>query len=179
MVDSYDFSDLKQDKVSLDTNLNWYTAYTFPNLEKKVYNEFIKRNLSAYLPLHKVIRQWSDRRKELCVPLFPGYVFIRTDEKKRFDLYGITGLLRFVCFQGKPAIISEKEILSIKRFENTEFEIEKHLIEGDNVIITKGIFTGLEGKLFLKRGKKRFGVRLNALNQSLSLDISPSFIRKL
>jgi transcription antitermination factor NusG len=166
-------------KMIPELNYSWYTAYTFPNLEKKVYNEFIKRNVSAYLPLHKVIRQWSDRRKELCVPLFPGYVFIHTNENRRFDLYGINGFLRFVSFQGKPAIISDEEILSIKRFENTEFEIERHLIEGDNVIITMGPFTGLKGKLFLKRGKKRFGVRLNALNQSLSLDISPSFIRKL
>jgi transcription antitermination factor NusG len=165
--------------MALNSNLNWYTAYTFPNLEKKVYKEFIKRNVNAYLPLHKVIRQWSDRRKELCVHLFPGYVFIHTNEKRRFDLYDINGFLRFVCFQGKPAIISEEEIMSIKRFENTEFEIEKHLIEGDNVIITTGPFTGLKGKLFLKRGKKRFGVRLNTLNQSLSLDISPSYIRKL
>ena len=159
--------------------LYWYTAYTFPNLEKKVYNEFLRRNVNAYLPLHRVIRQWSDRRKELCVPLFPGYVFIHTDEKRRFDLYGINGFLRFVSFEGRPAIISEEEIMNIRRIESCEFEVERHLVEGDNVIITNGPFTGIKGKLFLKRGKRRFGVRLNALNRSLSLDISPANIRKI
>jgi transcription antitermination factor NusG len=162
-----------------DLRQNWYTAYTFPNLEMKVYGELLKQNVEAYLPVQKVVRQWSDRKKKLTVPLFPSYIFINTDQKRRYELLDIKGILRFVSFGGKPAIISNDDIVSIQRLENEDFEIEPNLVEGDNVIIRHGPFTGLKGKLFNKKGKQRFGVRLNTINQSLSIDISASCVGKI
>ncbi|MXV49685.1 UpxY family transcription antiterminator [Pedobacter sp. HMF7647] len=158
---------------------NWYIIYTFPNLEKRIYNELVKKCIHAYLPMQRVIRQWSDRKKELQIPLFPNYVFINTTEKERFKLFNISGILKFISFEGKPAVVSEDEILQIKQFENTEFEVEPHLVQGDDVMIVKGPFTGMRGKLFSKRGKERFGIRLNSINQSLSLEISTANVRKV
>lgn len=129
--------------------------------------------------MQRVIRQWSDRRKELHVPLFPNYVFINTTEKERPGLYDIRGVLKFVTYNGKPAIVSDDEISNIMRFENTVFDIEPSLIQGDNVIIVDGPFTGLQGKLFCKHGKQRFGVTLKSINQSLSLEVPASCLRKI
>jgi transcription antitermination factor NusG len=162
-----------------DTKANWYTAYTFPNTEKKVHSELSRQNILSYLPVQQVVRQWSDRKKKLIVPLFPSYIFINTDQKRKFDLLNIKGILRFVSFERKLAIVTDEEIASIKKVENAEFEIEPHLVDGDNVIITYGPFTGLKGKLFNKLGKRRFGLRINALNQSLSIDILASFVKKI
>ncbi|MCW3111254.1 MAG: hypothetical protein JWQ09_5760 [Segetibacter sp.] len=165
--------------ISSSAKSNWYTAYTFPNMEKKVHLELTNLNVISYLPMQEVLRQWSDRKKKLMVPMFPNYLFINTSQKRKFDLLSIKGILRFVSFDGKPAIVSDEEIASIKKFENAEFEIEPNLVNGDSVIITYGPFTGLKGKLFNKKGKHRFALRISALNQSLSIDISTSFLRKL
>ncbi len=158
---------------------NWYIVYTFPNLEKKIYNELTKKNIKAYLPLQNVIRQWSDRKKEIKIPMFPNYVFINSTERERFNLLKIGGVLKFITFEGKPAVVSEDEISSIMKFETMVFEIEANLVSGDEVIIVDGPFTGLQGRLFLKRGKERLGVHLSSINQSLSVEVCSSSLRKV
>jgi transcription antitermination factor NusG len=158
---------------------NWYVIYTVPNLEKKIHCELQKQNIKAYLPMQRVIRQWSDRKKELQVPMFPGYLFINTTEKMRPDLYKINGVLKFITFNGKPAVLSDDEILNIMRFENTAFNVEASFLQGDNVVIINGPFIGLKGKLFYKRGKQRFGITLKSINQSLSVEVPANCLRKI
>ena len=158
---------------------NWYVIYTFPNLEKRIYNELIKKKIKAYLPLRKVIRQWSDRRKELRIPMFPNYVFINSTDKDRFKLLGINGVLKFISFGGKPAILAEDEISNIMKFEEITFELEPNIIQGDDVMVVDGPFTGFRGKLFFKRGKERVGIHLNSIKQSLSIEVCVSSLRKI
>jgi transcription antitermination factor NusG len=158
---------------------NWYIVYTFPNLEKKIYNELTRKKIKAYLPLQNVIRQWSDRKKEIKVPMFPNYVFINSTERERFRLLKIGGVLKFITFEGKPAMVSEDEISNIMKFETMVFEIESNLVSGDEVMIVDGPFTGLQGKLFFKRGKERLGVHLSSINQSLSIEVCSSSLRKV
>ena len=67
----------------------------------------------------------------------------------------------------------------IRRLENTPVELEPHLINGDRVQIMQGPFAGLEGVLFKKQGKERFGLRLDGLRQALSLDICVNFLKKV
>lgn len=129
--------------------------------------------------MQRVIREWSDRKKEIQTPLFPNYIFINTTEKERFSFFNINGILKFISFEGRPAVISDDEIVNIRRFEDAIFEVEPHLIQGDDVMIVQGPFTGLCGTLFSKKGKSRFGIRLSAINQSLSLEIDISSIRKV
>jgi transcription antitermination factor NusG len=165
--------------MAFDIKPNWYVLFTVPNLEKKIHQELGRKKIKAYLPMQRVIRQWSDRRKELHIPLFPNYVFINTTEQERFGLYDIKGVLKFITYNGKPAVVSDEEITNIMRFENTVFDVEPHLIQGDNVIIVDGPFAGLQGKLFSKRGKQRFGVTLKSINQTLSLEVPASSLRKI
>ena len=158
---------------------NWYILYTFPNLEKKICRELSKKRIQSYLPLQRVIRQRSDRKKELQVPMFPNYVFINTNEKERFKLLDIGGILKYISFDGKPAMVSNEEISNIKKFEETSFEVEPHLVHGDQVLITDGPFAGLKGKLFYKKGKERVGIHLNSINHSISIEVCSSILRKL
>lgn len=158
---------------------NWYILYTFPNLEKKICKELTKKRIESYLPLQKVIRQRSDRKKELQIPMFPNYIFINTTEKDRFKLLDIGGIIRYITFDGKPAVVSKEEISHIKKFEETSFEVEPHLVSGDQVLITEGPFTGMKGKLFYKKGKERVGIHLNAINHSVSIEVCSSILRKV
>lgn len=159
--------------------LNWYVVYTYPKKEQKIYTDLVRQKVTTYLPLHKVVRRWSDRLKELMVPLFPNYIFVQIRDNERVGVLRVPGVARFVAFEGRPTVISDEEIDMIRRLENTPVELESHLINGDRVQIMQGPFAGLKGVLFKKQGKERFGLRLDGLRQALSLDICVSFLKKI
>ena len=160
---------------------NWYIGYTYPNYEKKVQRLLSQKRIDSLLPMQKVIRQWSDRKKQIELPLFPNYIFINTTAHERFDALNTEGILKFVSFEGRPAVLSEKDIESIRKISNGDFEISKeHSFEnGDYVMITQGPFIGMKGILFERKGKTRFGFKLDAIDQRISIEICTSMIQKI
>ena len=155
---------------------NWYTACTLPNYEKKVNAELLKRGYESYLPVQTVHRRWSDRIKKLEVPLFPHYIFIKTTANGRRESAGITGLLKFITFEGKPAIISEDEIRAIQQLERHDPEVESELVEGSKVRIIRGPLAGLRGILFFKKRKNRFAVIIEGIQQTLAIEVNCSYL---
>jgi transcription antitermination factor NusG len=67
----------------LDDVKNWYVIHTKPRNEKKVFEQIINKEIEVFLPLIQTVRYWSDRKKKLMIPLFPGYVFVNTNENER------------------------------------------------------------------------------------------------
>ena len=158
--------------------LQWYAAYTFPKFEKKVHLELINRNVEAYLPLQKVFRQWSDRIKKIEVPLFPNYIFIKTEDVESRELVRIHGISNFVSFEKKPATISDEDITIIRKLESENLEVEPSLVEGTLVKVIRGPLAGLRGRLYSRKGKFRFGVRVDMIKQSLSVEIPAAYVEK-
>ena len=158
---------------------NWYAIYTFPKMERKIHSTLVTQKITSYLPMQKTTRQWSDRIKELRVPLFPNYLFVHIQEKERVDVLKVSGVSRFIKFDGRPVVISEDEIEMIRKLECSEVEVESGFVSGDRVQVVQGPFVGLEGVLFQKKGKERFGVVLNGLRQYLSLEICVNLLRKI
>ncbi|MGB5927061.1 MAG: transcription termination/antitermination NusG family protein, partial [Cyclobacteriaceae bacterium] len=72
-------------------------------------------DIEAFLPLTTVIRQWSDRKKKMTVPLFPNYIFVRLDLKEKYRVLQTDGVVKFVSIQGVPCKIAESEIETIKK----------------------------------------------------------------
>ena len=159
--------------------LNWYTAYTLPNFEKKVRDELSKRDIESYLPLQRTYRQWTDRVKKLEVPLFPNYIFIKSSDADRQSALYTKGLLKYIMLEGTPAILSNEEVELIRRLEHEDLEVEADLVEGTRVKVVRGPLSGMSGWLYSKRGAKRFGVRIDTLRQSLSLDIPAMYLEKV
>jgi transcription antitermination factor NusG len=155
---------------------HWYVAHTIPRYEKKVHDELVKKQVEVYLPVQKVYRQWSDRVKKIDVPLFPSYVFIKGSESDKQSTLRTKGVLTFVSFDGKPAQVCDRDINSIKKLENEVLEVEQGLVEGSLVRIIRGPLAGFEGVLFSKKGKYRFGVRIDTINHSLSLEVPISIL---
>jgi len=164
---------------AISTSNNWYILYTFPNLEKKICRELSRKRVEAYLPLQKVIRQRSDRRKELSIPMFPSYIFIRSNDRERFKLLDIGGVMKYISFDGKPAKVSVEEIDHIRRCEESSCEVERQLVQGDQVLIVNGPFTGLKGILFYKKGRERVGIHLTSINHFVSVEVGTSSLRKI
>ncbi|WP_317133595.1 MULTISPECIES: UpxY family transcription antiterminator [Antarcticibacterium] len=114
--------------------MNWYVIYTKPRWEKRVATELEETNIESYCPVITEVRQWSDRKKKVVTPLFKSYVFVRLTEKSRQDVFKAPGVIQFLYWLGKPAIVKDKEIETIKSWlNNDEIEIfsTDHLSPGD------------------------------------------------
>ena len=135
----------------------WLAVYTRPRWEKKVNQLLKEKGVESYCPLNKVRRKWSDRVKLIEEPLFKSYVFVKVTDDDRSVVRMTPGAINFVYWQGKPAVIKEKEISAIKRFldeyENVEARSSVELKVNQRVRITNGSFMDQEGKVMDLRHK--------------------------
>ena len=135
----------------------WLAVYTRPRWEKKVNQLLKEKGVESYCPLNKVRRKWSDRVKLIEEPLFKSYVFVKVTDDDRSVVRMTPGAINFVYWQGKPAVIKEKEIAAIKRFldeyENVEARSSVELKVNQRVRITNGSFMDQEGKVIDLRHK--------------------------
>ena len=93
---------------------NWYVVYTKPKWEKKVAEKLAEVGIECYCPLITQIKQWSDRKKAVEVPLFTSYVFVQLEDSYRNSVFQISGVVRYLFWLGKPAIVKDGEIEIIK-----------------------------------------------------------------
>jgi transcription antitermination factor NusG len=137
--------------------------------------------IESYLPMHKVMRQWSDRKKKLEVPLFPNYVFVKVDDLRRRYLYTINEIVRFVSIENRPVVVREKDILMIKAVLNNDLDVssEEDFKEGMAVRIVSGQFVGVEGVLVKKGGNSRLLVRLDSVSMAFSFNIYTRMVKSV
>lgn len=123
--------------------MNWYVVYTKPKWEKKVTEQLNELGVIAYCPLITTIRQWSDRKKKVVVPLFNSYIFVQTTDKERNKIFEVTGAIRYLFWLGKPAIVRDSEIEAIQNWisapNNYEVSVDGWK-KGDKVILESGPF---------------------------------------
>lgn len=115
-----------------------------------------EKGLECYCPLNKVRRKWSDRVKVVEEPLFKSYVFVKIGDDDRSTVRMTPGAINFVYWDGKPAVIREKEINAIKRFLNEYENVEVQQVEikvNQRVRITNGMLMDQEGKVLDVRHK--------------------------
>ncbi len=134
----------------------WLAIYTRPRWEKKVNQLLTEKGFESYCPLNKVKRKWSDRIKVVEEPLFKSYVFVRVAEDDRTEVRMTSGAINFVYWNGKPAVIKEKEIHAIRRFLNEHENVEARPMDvkvNQRVRISNGTFMDQEGKVLELRHK--------------------------
>ena len=134
----------------------WLAIYTKPRWEKKVNLLLQEKGFESYCPLNKVRRKWSDRVKIVMEPLFKSYVFIKVTEDDRAAVRMTAGAINFVYWQGKPAVIREKEITAIKRFLDEYENVEARPVAlrvNQRVRVTNGSLMDQEGKVLDIRRK--------------------------
>jgi transcription antitermination factor NusG len=151
----------------------WYAIYTRPRWEKKVNSLLEAKGIESYCPLNKVRRKWSDRIKTIEEPLFKSYVFVKIDEEARTNVRMTDGVINFVYWNGKPALIKDREIQTIKRFldEHENVELVKIELRTDQrVRITAGPLMDQEGKV-LEIKYKQVKVAIDSLGYILIADI--------
>ena len=147
----------------------WLALYSRPRWEKKVAQLLTEKGLESYCPVNKVRRKWSDRVKLVEEPLFKSYVFVRVTDEDRTAVRMTPGVINFVYWNGKPALIKEKEINAIKQFLNDYENVEVKPIKlelNQRVKITKGPLMDQEGQV-LELQRKTVKVAIDSLGYLL------------
>lgn len=164
----------------MDNLLRWYAVYTRSRYEKKSAFLLNEQGIEAYVPLRRVIRQWSDRRKLVFEPVIHSYVFVKANKMLYEKVLGIEGVVRYIYFGGKPAPIPDRQIETMKTVVGTDLEIEctpDCLKPGMHVIVTEGPLAGMEGELVQFRGKQKVAVRIQAIQQVIMVTLSPLILQ--
>ena len=149
---------------------NWYALYTFPRFEKKIYKRLTDRGIESYLPLQKKLRIWKDRKKWIEEPLLRSCVFVKASELEYYTILNVEGVVRYVSFSGKAAIIPEWQIQAMQKLIDTDCEItisSKDFKPGTSIRIISGILAGFEGELISCMGKKRVLIRISQIARSI------------
>jgi transcription antitermination factor NusG len=159
---------------ALSPEPRWYAAYTCANHEKRVAAELGARDVEHFLPLYSSMRRWKDRRVQLQLPLFPGYVFVRLALRDRQRVVQIPSVVRLVGFGGLPTALPDTEVDIMRSGLSQSLRAEPHpfLTVGRRVRITGGPFAGLEGILKRKRSNLRVVVSLALIQRSVSVEVS-------
>lgn len=152
----------------------WYALYTKPRWEKKVSKVLDQKGIECWCPVQKISKQWSDRKKIIEEPLFKSYVFVYIDEGDKSKVKMTNGILNFVHYMGKPAVIRDEEIALIKRYlSESEACISVQSIssldEHTRIKVNQGIFMDSTGTI-LKGGRKKVYVKLESLDQVMIVE---------
>ena len=161
---------------------NWYAVYTRPRFEKQVLKGLLDQDINAYLPLIKTMRQWSDRKKMVEVPLFSSYVFVHIDRSVYDQVLQTHGVVKYITFEGKAATIPSEQIDSLKIIVNSNEKIEttwEARKKGDKVVVTAGSLKGLRGELITEGDRKKVLVRIQGIDQNLTVEVHSSLIEKI
>ena len=160
---------------------HWYAAYTCANHEKRVAAELQARAVEQFLPLYSSVRRWKDRRVNLELPLFPGYVFVRLALRDRLRVLQIPSVVRLVGFNGLPTALpdTEMEVLRSGLSERLRAEPHPFLTVGRRVRIKSGPFAGLEGILKRKKSNLRVVISLEIIQRSVAVDVDAADVLPL
>ena len=153
----------------------WHVIYTKSKWEKKVDDLLLQKGFESWCPVQKQERQWSDRKKIIEAPLFRSYVFIKASKEDYTKILSTIGVVNFLYFERKPAIIRDVEIEEIRKYFGMSTTASIQIADMSNipaqtkVSINQGLFMGQRGEV-IKAGKKNVFVRLESINMMMIVE---------
>jgi transcriptional antiterminator NusG len=161
----------------------WLVFYTKSRQEKKVRDQLLKNGFEVFLPLQKVMRQWSDRKQKVEVPLFNSYIFVHESEDKIVDILQSPGIAWNIRHNNKPAILQKKEVNLINQFLSSGLLIEvladQQFQIGDKVEIIDGPLKGIQGQLIRTAAGDRFTLSFESMASTIQVEISPLMLKTI
>jgi transcription antitermination factor NusG len=167
---SYRKKELLKSKVLADVSKSWFVIYTNSRQEIKVTDRLKAIGIEAYCPTINEVKFYSDRKKKIERPILFSYVFVRLNEKERSLVFQIPGVVRYVFWLGKPAIVKQQEIDILKNNINGTYSdiIVSNLEKGDNLLISSGPFKNNNGTV-ISVNKNKIRLALPGLGVLLTL----------
>lgn len=167
------------DPMQDDRNREWRVFYTQARAEKKCEERLEDRRIDVLVPKKKELRQWSDRKKEVTVPLFRNYLFARVDEKDRLRVLRTKGIVRCVHFDGEPARLREETVDQLLQTQKAPDRLSVADLRppvGETVTITDGPLQGLTGEVREHRGQMYLLVRVEAIRQAVKVEVPADWV---
>jgi transcriptional antiterminator NusG len=163
----------------------WKLVYCASRQEKKVSAYLAQRDIEHYLPLVKSLRLWKDRKKWVEMPLFNGYLFVRPSEIQRDMVLTVSGVVKYIRYNGKDALVPAEQVQLIQRLIEKGYQMERYdgdedLERGDIAEVLDGVFRGQEVEVFhnTEREESYILVTLDAANHRIKITL-PRDILKL
>ena len=158
-------------------NRKWFAIYVKSRSEKKVLKLLEDIGGESFLPIITRVKQWSDRKKKVEEPLFRSYLFVNIPLSDYYTVLNINGVVKFITFEKKPVPVPDNQIIAIKEYLN---DTELHSIdyedfkEGELVRIKSGQMKDLIGRFIKINGKHRVIIDIEAVGQSIPINIARS-----
>ncbi len=153
----------------------WFAVYTKSRAEKKALKELTDKGIEAYLPLHRTLRQWSDRKKLVELPFIPGYLFVHISRKEYDQTLYVDNVVCFITFEGKAVPVRDDEIAVLKKIlqqDQIKAELTREdLSPGQIVEIISGPLMGIKGELISIHGKNKVGVRIPEIECTIMVEV--------
>lgn len=150
----------------------WYAVCTFYRHEKVIADRLKSKDVETYLPLYWAVHSWGQRRVKLELPLFPGYVFVKTELTRKARILEHPGIIRFVGFNGRPTPLADEEIERLRTSLNAcKAEPHPYLSAGRRVRIKSGLLTGVEGTIVRRKGAVRLVVQIDVIQRAILLEL--------
>lgn len=159
----------------------WYALQVRTRKETAIAGELHAKGFECFLPMYTSLRQWSDRVKQVELPLFPGYLFCRFDPNDRRPLVITPGVLQIVGVGKSPASLDEVEIDALRVAASSEIRRQPwpYLCEGTRVKVIHGNLSGLQGILINFKGNHRVVLSVSLLQRSVALEVDLSWVMPL
>ncbi len=162
---------------------HWYAAYTRSRGEKATAAYLESQGIEVYLPLQRKLQQWSDRKKWVEVPYINSYVFLRVSEKEYYQALNSPGIVRYVTFERKAAIIPDWQIDAMKKIVSNHIPVtfsEHRFTKGEKVHIETGALMGYNGEVVQDvDGKKKVLIRIEQIGMGMLVQIDLTSVKKI
>lgn len=152
----------------------WHVFYVQARHEKKVRDRLIDEGFEPFLPLERVLKQWSQRKKWVEEPLFRSYIFVKTAPYEIMNVLQVPGVVTYVRHAKQPAVIRQQHIDIIRKLlvTDTTFEVSTQKIElGSEIEIQTGPFIGMKGHVKEMRGSKKLLVSLDSIEYTVVVEL--------
>ena len=148
----------------------WFVVYTRPQQELKVAHELSRMGITNYCPTIILVKQYSDRKKKVTKPLLSSYVMLELEENQRNKVFACSGIVRYLFFLGKPAVVPAFEIDLMQDHLNGVYNDIKvtTLSVGDSHTITQGPFSGISGRV-VQSDNNKIKLELASLGMRITL----------
>jgi len=156
-----------------DGDVRWYALRTKSRHEKLVRDRLVSQGIEPLLPIVKRLSQWKDRKKEVEVPLFSGYCFVRFAQQDKLPVQTVSGVVEIVSSNGCPEPIPDVEIEALRTLMDSVLPYDPHpyLHEGMTVEVVRGPLQGVHGILLRKEKRHRLVIGVRLIQQAAAVEI--------
>src|SRR5208282_196620 len=164
--------------LRVDVGCPWFALQVRSRFEKNVASFLDGKGYEWFLPTYRSRRRWSDRMKDVELPLFPGYLFCRFNPQERLPILKTPGLISIVSTAKIPTAVDEAEIVALRTLVSSGLPRQPwpYLQVGQRVRIEYGALSGLEGILLQHKGHDRIVLSVTLLQRSVSAEIESSWV---